>query len=161
MVGRLGEGEENMSDTNGLPVSLQMPGHLVRRLHQLSTQLFTQRVQQTGSDLTPIQFAALDALRAMDGIDQAGLAAAIAKDRATIGAVVDRLEQKGLIARRPSPRDKRAKVLSLTEQGQAVLAELVPVVDALQRDSLPGLSDAEYRQFLALATKAVAAAERE
>ena len=97
----------------------------------------------------------------MDGIDQAGLAAAIAKDRATIGAVVDRLEQKGLIARRPSPRDKRAKVLSLTEQGQAVLAELVPVVDALQRDSLPGLSDAEYRQFLALATKAVAAAERE
>lgn len=148
-----------MNDVNGLPLSLQMPGHLIRRLHQLSSQLFMQRVQQAGSDLTPVQFAALDALWANPEIDQASLAGAIAKDRATIGAVVDRLEQKGLVARRSSLRDKRAKVLTLTTQGQALLEALIPVVDGLQRDSLPGLSDAEYRQFIELAARAVAAAD--
>lgn len=142
-----------------MALSPQMPGHLIRRLHQLSTQLFTQRVQGAGLDLTSVQFAALDALAHNPGIDQAGLAEAIAKDRATIGAVVDRLEQKGLVARQVSPRDKRARVLSLTGQGQAVLGALIPVVDALQRDILPGLTDAEYHQFVALAARAVAAAE--
>ena len=98
-----------------------MPGHLIRRLHQVSTQLFLLRVQAAGSDLTPVQFAALDALSTHPEIDQAGLAGAVAKDRATIGAVVDRLEQKGLIARRVSPADKRARLLSLTPRGQALL----------------------------------------
>lgn len=148
-----------MNELEKVPVSQQMPGHLIRRLHQLSTQLFTQRMQSAGSDLTPVQFAALDALAANPGIDQAGLAGAIAKDRATIGAVVDRLVQKGLIMRRASERDKRAKVLSLTAEGAAQLDLLIPVVDALQRDSLPGLSDAEYRQFILLAARAVAAAD--
>lgn len=138
-----------------------MPGHLIRRLHQVSTQLFLLRVQAAGSDLTPVQFAALDALSTHPEIDQAGLAGAVAKDRATIGAVVDRLEQKGLIARRVSPADKRARLLSLTPRGQALLDALTPVVEGLQRDSLPGLSDDEYRQFVALAAKAVTAATAE
>ena len=139
-------------------VSPTMPGHLIRRLHQLSTQLFAQRIRDAGFDLTPVQFAALDALQGNPGVDQASLAQAIAKDRATIGAVVDRLEQKGLVERIVSSRDKRARELTLTDEGRATLAALVPVVTELQRDILPGLSDAEYRQFVALATKAAKAA---
>ena len=42
--------------------SLDMAGHLIRRLHQQSTQVFVQRTQAAGFDLTPIQFAALDAI---------------------------------------------------------------------------------------------------
>ena len=56
-----------------MALSPDMPGHLIRRLHQHSTQLFGQRVQAAGSDLTSMQFAALDALRFHPGIDQAGL----------------------------------------------------------------------------------------
>lgn len=139
-------------------VSAHMPGHLIRRLHQLSTQVFMQRVREAGFDLTPVQFAALDALRANPGVDQAGLADAVAKDRATIGAVADRLEQKGLVRRLVSARDKRARELTLTEEGEAVLAALEPVVAGLQKEILPGLSEAEYRQFVALAAKAAKAA---
>ena len=62
-------------------VAPRMPGHLIRRLHQVSTRVFGQRLKAAGIDLTPIQFAALDALRAHPGIDQAGLAEAVAKDR--------------------------------------------------------------------------------
>jgi DNA-binding MarR family transcriptional regulator len=134
------------------------PGHLIRRLHQISTHIFAQRVQEGGFDLTPVQFAALDALRLNEGIDQARLADAVAKDRATIGAVVDRLVQKGLVARRVSEKDRRAKVLSLTREGAALLAAIRPLVERLQRDILRGLDDEEYERFVELAAKAARAA---
>ncbi|MFN3525855.1 MAG: MarR family winged helix-turn-helix transcriptional regulator [Paracoccus sp. (in: a-proteobacteria)] len=131
-----------------------MPGHLIRRLHQISTQVFLQRMTEAGHDLTPVQFAALDAIAHHPGIDQAGLADAIAKDRATIGAVVDRLERKGLVNRIVSLRDKRARELTLSDAGREVVTALLPVVAGLQRDILPGLTEDEYHQFIALAAKA-------
>jgi DNA-binding MarR family transcriptional regulator len=138
-------------------VSSSLPGHFIRRLHQLSTQVFMQRVQEAGHNLTPVQFAALDALRHRPGVDQAGLADMIAKDRATAGAVIDRLRQKGLIERAVNRRDKRARELTLTSDGEAILAAVTPVVVRLQREILPGLDDSEYRQFIELAAKAVKA----
>jgi DNA-binding MarR family transcriptional regulator len=138
-------------------VSSGLPGHFIRRLHQLSTQVFMQRVQEAGHNLTPVQFAALDALRHRPGVDQAGLAEMIAKDRATAGAVVDRLRQKGLIERAVNRRDKRARELTLTSDGEAVLAAVTPVVVRLQREILPGLDDSEYQLFIDLAAKAVKA----
>ncbi|WP_375691689.1 MarR family winged helix-turn-helix transcriptional regulator [Pseudooceanicola sp. LIPI14-2-Ac024] len=147
-----------MDTTPTRRLSAAMPGHLIRRLHQLSTQVFAQRMKEAGFDLTPVQFTALDALRHNAGIDQARLAEAVAKDRATLGAVVDRLEQKGLIRREVSETDKRARVLALTEKGAALVAAAEPVVTALQAEILPGLDAGEYRQFIALATKAAEAA---
>ena len=136
--------------------SSRMPGHLIRRLHQISTQRFTQRVREAGYDLTPVQFAALDALNDRPGIDQAGLADSIAKDRATIGAVVDRLAQQGLNTRAENARDRRARILELTETGRHTLAALTPVVEQVQHEILSGLGSAEYRQFVDLAARAVA-----
>jgi DNA-binding MarR family transcriptional regulator len=130
------------------------PGHLIRRLHQISTHVFTERVREAGFDLTPVQYAALDALGSNLGIDQARLAEVVAKDRATTGAVVDRLEQKGLVSRRISERDKRARVLALTPHGADLLGRIAPLVEDLQREILSGLDEHEYRQFVELAAKA-------
>jgi MarR family transcriptional regulator, temperature-dependent positive regulator of motility len=135
--------------------SLDMAGHLIRRLHQLSTQVFVQRTQAAGFDLTPIQFAALDAISNHPGTDQATVAELIAYDRATIGGVIERLEQKGWVARVVSERDRRARELSLTSEGQRILKALVPVVRDLQDDILPSLSDADRARFLKLARQAV------
>lgn len=137
------------------------PGHLIRRLHQISTRLFVQRVQEAGHDLTPVQYAALAAIGDAPGMDQAGVANEIAKDRATTGAVVDRLEQKGLITRGENSRDRRARVLRLTPAGAATLEALSPVVDAVQSEILSGLDATEYARFVELAGKAVAAARQE
>ena len=135
----------------------RMPGHLIRRLHQISTHVFMTRTREAGFDLTPVQFAALDAIRESPGIDQAGLADAVAKDRATIGAVADRLEQKGLVSRKVNVRDKRARKLSLTDEGEALVAAIRPLVEQLQADILPGLDEDEYRLFVELAAKAASA----
>ena len=135
--------------------SHQMPGHLIRRLHQQSTQLFSQRMKEAGFDLTPVQFAVLDGLSHAPGIDQAGLAQLVDKDPATIGGVVDRLEQKGLLVRVKNREDRRARVLEISAEGRQLLADLMPVVAGLQKDILGQLDTVEYREFIRLATKAV------
>ncbi len=132
-----------------------MAGHLIRRLHQQSTQVYQARTQAAGFELTSVQFAALDAVAQQPGIDQASLAATISFDRATIGGVVDRLEQKGLIERTVSPDDRRARLLHLTAAGRRQLAALRPVVEALQAEILGPLSAKDRAAFLALARKAL------
>jgi MarR family transcriptional regulator, temperature-dependent positive regulator of motility len=135
--------------------SLDMAGHLIRRLHQLSTQVFVQRTQAAGFDLTPVQFAALDAIGHHPGTDQATVAELIAYDRATIGGVIERLEQKGWVDRVVSERDRRARELSLTPEGQRILQALVPVVRELQDEILQALGEADRARFLKLARQAV------
>ena len=135
--------------------ALVMPGHLIRRLNQISTQVFASRVQGAGFDLTPVQFAAMDAIASNPGIDQAGVAALIAYDRATIGGVIDRLEQKGYVLRKVRKDDRRARELQLSSQGARVFEEILPLVTELQADILPGLDDAERSRFLDLARKAI------
>lgn len=134
---------------------IEMAGHLIRRLHQQSTQVFQARTQAAGFDLTSVQFAALDAIAQEPGIDQAGLAATIGFDRATIGGVVDRLEQKGLVERIVNAQDRRARSLNLTREGTRLLASCRPVVESLQGDILAPLSRPERAAFLALAHKAL------
>jgi len=132
-----------------------MPGHLIRRLNQISTNVFSRHMQQTGFDLTPVQFAAMDAIAACPGIDQAGVASSIAYDRATIGGVIDRLEQKGYVSRTVSSQDRRAREVRLTAQGLDVFTEILPLVRALQQEILPGLDQAERASFMQLARKAI------
>ena len=135
----------------------EMAGHLIRRLNQHSTHVFAMGAQEAGFDLTPVQFAAMDSIAANPGIDQAGVAAQIAYDRATIGGVIDRLEQKGYVSREVSPRDRRRRAVRLTDKGQAVLRDILPVVTDLQKSILPGLDQAERARFLELAEKALSA----
>jgi DNA-binding MarR family transcriptional regulator len=134
---------------------MEMAGHLIRRLHQQSTQVFQARMQAAGFDMTSVQFAALDAIAQQPGIDQAGLAASISFDRATIGGVVDRLEQKGFVQRVVSAEDRRSRRLDLTRAGRQQLKACRPVVEALQAEILGSLSAAEGERFLALARKAL------
>lgn len=132
-----------------------MAGHLIRRLHQHSTQVFTARMREAGFDITSVQFAALDAINANPGIDQAGVAALIAYDRPTIGEVINRLVAKGLVERAINPADRRARVLQLTASGADTYRQLLPLVRDLQSDILSRLSPDERQAFLALARSAI------
>lgn len=141
-------------NTTGMVV-LDMAGHLIRRLHQQSTYVFVQRTGDAGYDLTPVQFAALDAIHSYPGIDQARVAELIGYDRATIGGVIERLEAKGWIRRVVSDRDRRARELSLTAQGKRVRNVLEPIVRELQKDILQPLGAAERERFLELMRRVV------
>jgi DNA-binding MarR family transcriptional regulator len=103
---------------------------------------------------------ALDAIHSHPATDQAHVAELIGYDRATIGGVMDRLEKKGWIRRVISTKDRRARELSLTNQGLLVRQELLPIVQALQKDILHPLSEAERTAFIQMA-QAVALSQQE
>ena len=128
----------------------RMPGHLVRRLQQVAVRLFTAR---TEADLTPVQFAAMAALRQRPGVDQATLSALIGYDRATIGGVVDRLEARGWVERRTTPEDRRQKLVTLTPAGRRAHDRAMQEVEAMQDLLVAPLSVAERREFERLCRK--------
>jgi DNA-binding MarR family transcriptional regulator len=130
-----------------------MPGHLIRRLQQISVSIFAESMKGAGLDLTSPQYAALAILEQNPGIDQATLAGMIALDRPTIGGVIERLAGKGLVERKVSDSDRRARQLKLTAEGQALVTRMHPLVVANQATILEGLSDEEKAQFTFLAEK--------
>ncbi len=147
--------KEKITDMKQSMSVLGMAGHLIRRLHQQSTQLFAQRTQEAGFEVTPVQFAALDAIEAHPGIDQSQVAELIGYDRATIGGVIDRLEKKGWVIRVISPTDRRARVLNLSPEGSRVRSQLVPIVRKLQKEILHPLSAEEQSRYIALTQRAL------
>lgn len=132
-----------------------MPGHLIRRLNQHSTAVFQTRLKAAGHDVTAVQFSALARLAKQPGIDQATLASQIEYDRATIGGVVKRLEQKGFVKRQPNEKDRRAFNLYLTSSGTALVNETWPIVVSLQDDILAKLSQSERAALVHLMQKAL------
>jgi len=135
----------------------EMPGHLARRFQQIAVAVFLAEVEDAGFDLTPVQYAALSAIKANPGIDQVTLAGLIAYDRTTITGVVDRLVQKGLLVRHPSSRDRRARELQITDSGKRTLRGITPAVEAAQRSMLRGLTGKEGADLMRLLRKAIAA----
>ena len=85
------------------------------------------------------------------------LAGLIAYDRTTITGVIDRLVQKGLIKRRASSRDRRARELAVTDEGRRALRRITPAVESAQRVLLRGLSAKEGEELIRLLRKAIAA----
>ena len=64
------------------------PGYLFRRMQQIAVSIFVEECKAYG--LTPVQFAALVAIRNHPGIDATRLSAVIAFDRSTLGSVIER-----------------------------------------------------------------------
>jgi MarR family transcriptional regulator, temperature-dependent positive regulator of motility len=135
----------------------RLPGHLIRRMHQVGVALFDTHITQTGHDLTPVQFAALRVIAAYPGLDQASLASAIAHDRVTTGGVVDRLVAKGFIRRDVKQTDRRSRELFLMPEGETILGDVTPLVKEMEASLMRGLSSAEGEIFLNLLKKNLAA----
>jgi MarR family transcriptional regulator, temperature-dependent positive regulator of motility len=142
---------------NAVTETHDMPGHLARRFQQIAVAVFLAEVEAAGYDLTPVQYAALAAVGANPGIDQVTLAGLIAYDRTTITGVVDRLVQKGLVVRRESSRDRRARELRVTDQGRRTLRGATPAVEAAQEIMVRGLTEREAKELVRLLQKAIAA----
>src|SRR5690348_8367039 len=127
------------------------PGYLFRRMQQIAVAIFMEECRSF--DLTPVQYAALIAIHTHPGIDATRLSAVIAFDRSTLGNVIERLESKKLIERKPSPDDKRVKLLYLTRPGAILLRDIMSSVDRAQARMLQPLKPADRKTLLALLTQ--------
>src|SRR5580692_6728504 len=89
-----------------------LPGHMIRRVHQISTAMFAAECGRF--DLTAVQYAALFTIGENPKGDATRLSDLTALDRSSLGQVLERLETKGWVLRSSSPGDKRVKLLSLS-----------------------------------------------
>ncbi len=135
----------------------EAPGHQIRRAHQLSIALFME--ETAGFDVTPVQFAILNALMDDPGEDQVTLSGRVAFDAATSGSVIGRLETKGWVRREADPADKRRKLLWVTPEGEKVALRMKRAVNKVQSRLLGPLTAEERRQLGALLGKLIAGHE--
>nr|WP_315185062.1 MarR family transcriptional regulator [uncultured Albidiferax sp.] len=139
--------------TPALPGLDDLPGHSIRRLQQIAVGIF---MDEAGDqNITPVQFALLFAAAQQAGLDQRTLAGKIGLDTSTIGAVVDRLEARELIARQVSPDDKRVRLLSVTPAGLELLDTVMPAMQRAQERMLAPLPPADRPIFMAMVKQIV------
>jgi DNA-binding MarR family transcriptional regulator len=131
------------------------PGHLIRRAQQMAVSVFAEHL--AAFDVTPVQFAILNALIDTPGTDQVSLAARVALDAATSGSVIGRLEAKGWVRREASPQDRRRKLLWLTAKGKKAVMAMAPQVSQVQALILQPLQAQEQQQLMDLLAKLVGA----
>jgi DNA-binding MarR family transcriptional regulator len=120
-------------------------GYLLYRLGLRSGQLFNSFLQESGLRLR--HYAVLRFLSTAEGTLQRELSAQLGYDPSAIVGLVDDLEKLGFAERRPSPDDRRSRIVALTgngrtflrdtdEAGQRVTNELLDPLDPAERDSL-------------------------
>jgi DNA-binding MarR family transcriptional regulator len=135
----------------------EAPGHLIRRAQQLAVSIFME--ETAGFDVTPVQFAILNALIDDPGEDQITLSGRVAFDPATSGSVIGRLEAKGLVKREADPRDKRRKLLWTTPEGEEVALQMKRAVSRAQQRIVSPLDPEERDKLAVLLAKIVAGHE--
>jgi DNA-binding MarR family transcriptional regulator len=121
-------------------------GYVLRRVTQRHLALFSDAIPQ----VTTTQFAVLTRLVQMGPQSQNALGRETAMDAATIKGVVDRLARQGLVATTPDAEDRRRLTIALTDQGQDLVAQLIPAALQVSTETMSPLTKDEQRQLLAL-----------
>ncbi len=127
------------------------------RASETVTSLVNAHLRQAG--LTISQFGALEALYHLGPMQSGELGSKILKSSADMTLVIDNLVKRGLVQRQRRQDDRRCVDISLTEQGQAIIADIMPqhvqgVVEVF------GILTAEEQQQLAELCKQLGLQER-
>ncbi len=129
-------GKKSDSDQDPRFDLLMSPGHLLRRNHQRSYEIFTQFV---GSGVTRQQIALLISARQCPGASQNDLVARTGFDKSTLKEMLGRMVSKGWIERERDPVDSRAWRINITDAGDRLLGETIAKVRAAQSEILAPL----------------------
>lgn len=140
---------KNAKDTRiNLGILEDIIGYQLRRAQTALFQNFAK--MEYLNSITPGQFGLLVKIKNNPGISQTALAKADGIERSTLGEIIDRFEERGLVERRKHAVDRRAYALHLTDQGVTFLDEVVPLVFKNDEDMTSKFSEEEKRELLRL-----------
>lgn len=122
-------------------------GYMLRKAYQRNSVIFAELIP---GDLTTTQFSVMYRLRKQGPMSQNMLGRSAAMDGATTKGVVDRLVRRELLRTVPDPGDRRRYIVSLTDQGAALLDAAISAASEVTRTTLSPLKPAERRVFLRL-----------
>jgi len=133
-------------------------GYVLRRAQAAVFDDFADTFAKAGEALTPGELGLLVLVHRNSGLSQMALARALCIDRSTLVPILDRLQERGLLARHRSPTDGRTHALALTPTGETALARFVRLVRTHERRIASQLSAAEIRTLIDLLEKVHAGA---
>ena len=116
-------------------------GFLIADVARLMRSSFDRRVRRMG--LTRAQWLVLSRLDRHPGISQSELAEMLEVERATAGRMIDRMERRNWLVRRPDATDRRINRLFLTAEARTVQAEMGRIAEGLLDDAMASLDEGE------------------
>lgn len=113
-------------------------GFLVNDIARLMRKRFDVRARRIG--VTRAQWHTLSVLKRNEGCNQGALADLLEVEPITVGRMIDRLEDAGLVERRRDPADRRVWRIHLTDKAQPVLIELRAIADTMIDEVMEGVN---------------------
>lgn len=128
-------------------------GFLLSQVGIYASRRFAQRI--AALDLHPPLFRLLNVVDAAEGQSQQAIGEAIQAPASRMVAIVDELEQRGLVERRPHPSDRRIRALYLTGEGRKLLARGRKIAMEHEEELTRGMGAADRKHLIALLQKVV------
>jgi DNA-binding MarR family transcriptional regulator len=126
-------------------------GTLLAQVSRLMRRSFDERARGIG--VTRPQWQVLTLLRLHAGSNQGALAEMLEVEPITLGRMIDRLQEAGLVERRADPADRRAWRIFLTQKGEGLLDQLRPFGLETLSTALEGVSEADRDSFMTTLTR--------
>lgn len=142
---------DEVTSPDGLGAIGDILGFHIRLAHGVVYRHFTDTFSDVG--LTQKQVSVLWLVHDHPGMAQADLGRALQMDRATVMAIVNRLQTKGLVVRGASAVDRRRQTLTLTDAGQAALAQARRAIEQHEAWLKDRFSPAEVRTLIELLSR--------
>jgi MarR family transcriptional regulator, transcriptional regulator for hemolysin len=125
------------------PAALQPNiGALLFEVSRLFRRRFDRRARQSGLPLTRHQARVLMSIARQEGLSQATIATRLDIEPIALVRMLDRLNEEGLVERRPHPTDRRIRTLWLTPGGWAVIERVLAINTTVREEACAGLSRA-------------------
>jgi DNA-binding MarR family transcriptional regulator len=129
-------------------------GFLISKLGFYSSMRFAEALEPL--DIQPSHFALLRFVSVAEGQSQQALGEALKIPPSRIVALVDEVEERGLVERRQNPQDRRANALHLTAKGRRLLERAMEIATAYEDALFASLNDDERAQLLELLRRVAA-----
>ena len=121
---------------------------LLAQVSRLMRRAFDEKARTIG--VTRPQWQVLSVLRHNAGIKQGGLAEILEVEPITAGRMIDRMQEAGLVERRPDPADRRAWRLHLTQRGDDLVEQLRPLAREAYELALDGVTEEDRVRLLGI-----------
>lgn len=123
-------------------------GFLISRIKQVGGRLFDRMLAEANIDaFNGAQGRILYVLWQKEGVTISQLSAQTSLANTTLTSMLDRMEQAGLIFREPSPNDRRALLIRLTDKARALKQDYDRISQQMNERYYLGFTEAEVCQF--------------
>ena len=123
-------------------------GFLISRIKQVGTRLFDRMLANSGIDsFNGAQGRILYVLWQNDEISISSLSAQTSLANTTLTAMLDRMESLGLIVRKPDPKDRRNRLIALTEKAKSLQDDYNRISQQMNELYYTDFTESEIVQF--------------